>query len=77
MFRYVRYNPRATLRPALKRDETSESAVAVELRMPRRAMRLGTLDPETSEIIWRDEVADGIATIDISSSPTPHTPAPS
>jgi len=64
MFRYVRYNPLATLRPALKRDETSGSAVAVELRMPRRAIRLGTLDPETSEIIWRDEVADGTATND-------------
>jgi hypothetical protein len=69
MFRYVRYNPLSLIRPVPKRNaETSESIDGVEARMPRRAMRLGTLDPETSKIIWRDELGEEIAT---AASPSP------
>jgi hypothetical protein len=46
-------------RPILNRDDETPVTVAnVELRIPRNAMRLGTFDPEISEIIWQDEVVD-------------------
>lgn len=75
MFRYIRYSPRGLLRPARNLDaETPEGAPDVELRKPRRAVRLGTLDPETSEIIWQDQVVDGIATNALL-APAPDNPA--
>ena len=58
-FRYVRYNGLGARRATLKRaDETPGTVSDGELRKPRRAKRLGTLDPETSEIIWQDETVD-------------------
>jgi len=63
MFRYFRYNPVTLLRPALKRDARSPESVAdVEPQMLRRPIRLGTLDPETSQIVWRDEATEGVPT---------------
>lgn len=59
MFRYIRYNALGLRRSALKRDDETTATVAdVTPRTPRRATRLGTLDPETSRIIWQDAAVD-------------------
>lgn len=61
LFRYVRYNGVGSRRATLERaDETPATVADGELRKPRLARRLGTLDPETSKIIWQDEVVDAI-----------------
>ena len=54
MFRYIRYN--GFRRPNANLDDTPAIADDVEVRP--RATRLGTLDPETSEIVWLDEAGD-------------------
>ena len=75
MFRYVRYNALGLRRPAPKRDdETEASAADVKARTPRRAKRLGSLDPETSLIIWQDEVVDATGVIPLSLETSPANP---
>jgi hypothetical protein len=57
LFRYIRYN--GPCRSTLKLDDETPAIVDdLELRTPQPATRLGSLDPETSEIVWQDEVGD-------------------
>jgi len=55
LFRYIRYNGFRRSNAILD-DDTPAIADDVEVRP--RATRLGTLDPETSEIVWLDEAGD-------------------
>ena len=67
MFRYVRYNTLGLRRPApTQDDETATSVEDVKRRTPRRAQRLGILDPETSLIIWQDDVVDAVGATSLS-----------
>ena len=54
---YIRYNE--SRRSTLKLDDETPATVdELELRTPQPATRLGSLDPETSEIVWQDELGD-------------------
>jgi hypothetical protein len=77
LFRYIRYSDVGLRRPALKRDdETLSTAADVKPETPRRAKRFGVLDPETSLIVWQDEVVDATGGSDSSleTSPADSTP---
>jgi hypothetical protein len=79
LFRYVRYNALGLRRPVPKRDDETTVSADVKHRTPRRAKRLGTLDPETSLIIWQDEVVDavGVTPFGLETSPAdPVRPEP-
>jgi hypothetical protein len=71
VFRYIRYNALGLRRAALKLDDDTSANVAnVKRRSPRRSGRLGTLDPETSLIVWQDEVVN---TSEVAPSPLVET----
>jgi hypothetical protein len=57
-------------------DETATSAADVNRQIPRRPKRLGSLDPETSLIIWQDEVVDATVTTSFSLETSPANPVP-
>jgi hypothetical protein len=72
LFRYIRYNALGLRRAAPQPDdETAATAADVKRRKPPRAKRLGTLDPETSSIVWQDDVVDaaGAAPLGVEISP--------
>jgi hypothetical protein len=77
LFRYIRYNGLGLRRAALEHDEAAPSVLAdLKGRTPRHAKRIGTLDPETSLIIWQDEVVEtsGLTLLGLENSPA--NPAP-
>jgi hypothetical protein len=77
LFRYIRYSDVGLRRPALQRtDETPTTLAEVKLETPRRAKRFGTLDPETSLIIWQDEVVDATGVTALRLETSPADPAP-
>lgn len=63
MFRYLRYNPLGTLRTLPRKkpdsdDPPDQADMSISSASPQRTIRLGTLDPLTSEIVWMDGVPE-------------------